>query len=559
MDGVLLFDNLPYFNAIKNLIYKDLISNFQPKITKYAKELGINFFNKFCFFSFRLKYKDPENTGLGKTYTIITFCLDKEYSQATLDKFSQDFKNSVSEAVFNEPKYMKVQNYRLKQNIEIQYYDPMAKIDPNNPEVPDFFTSFSPEGLVLNKDPNYDPTKVKFSFRFDQLVDCTPKEAGMLKKVLDPKISALYKPDECCVSYLVDWQMKGVKNMFCSMFQETFKCKTDIKIFQSTVYEYCIANKIANFNLLMKKNNNQLQKAKLSFLELAGSINFLSEIIENNLEKYQSPVSKLRADIIEIKKTAKENKMILLKIFGKETNKDDGTPNCEDILNGALENNKNNKESKKDFESENRQQEKAQKTPGAQALNMINQYKFKYCKEMKDSNIEEKKDDKKKTTEDKKNCKDKKNPEEKGKSEKKETEKEKKPETIKEKLNEIKKMAISVVNQCKTKDKLTPVEAMNMTNFILKHHKTFENASKKNIHLSKKVCQQLKSDPDVALINLEKLLNEKKDKFTYDKIINPPITPKNDGQNPLKREEVESIKPDIKVLFFKAFFNKNII
>ena len=112
----------------------------------------------------------------------------------------------------------------------------MAKIDPENAEVPDFYTSFTPEGLVLNKDPKQDPTKVGFSFRFDQLVDCIPREAATLKAIIAPKLAAMYKPDDCCISYLVDWQMKGVKNMFCSMQKKDFKCKTDIKIFESTVY-----------------------------------------------------------------------------------------------------------------------------------------------------------------------------------------------------------------------------------------------------------------------------------------------------------------------------------
>ena len=382
------------------------MSNFKPKVLKFAQKIGVPFFNKNCFFTFRTKYKDEGQKSLGKIYTVICMCLDKDTNDASLAKFSKDFKTNMSEKVFNEPQYMKIQNYRINQNVEIQYFDPMQKFDMNDLEVPDFYTSFAREGLVLNKDKNYDPLKVKFSFRFDQVVDCTPFEAASLKKILHEKIAELYKPDKCCVSYLVDWQMKGVKNMFCSMQKSEYKCKIDIKVFQSTVYEYCIDNKIFNFKLLLKKNNGNLSKAKLYFLETAGIIKFLEEIITKDLENFINPNSALYNDIVELKKDAKEQKKKALKLFEAEINADEKEKiKCKEILEGALDKKPEVKVGEStDFESIDRAQEKAENSNGAQSLKLINKFKKEFCQELKDNKInsdkpekdDKEKDDKKK-------------------------------------------------------------------------------------------------------------------------------------------------------------------
>lgn len=549
MDGIILFDNLPFFAHIKNEIYKDVLSNFKPKILKFAHKYGSEKFDKFCFFAFRKKYKDEKEKGLGKMWTTVTMCLNQDTPDAALEKFSTDFKKNYSEFVFKERQYMKVQNYRLSQNIEIQYYDPLAKIDLKDPEVPDFYTSFSKEGLVLNKDVNHDPLKVKFSFRYDQLVDCSPFEAASLKKILPEKLSSLYKPDDCCVSYLTDWSMKGIKNMFCSMYKTFVQCKSDIKIFSSTMYEYCIADKIENFNRVLKKLKNDLTKANFYFLELSGYINMLNEVIHKNLENYQNPESKLHADIVNLKKDAKRYKKILLKLFEKDVNKDPKGPKCSDILAGALDKKPEKGKGGSDFESVDRAQEKAEKTPGAQALNLIKKYKVKYCQDLKDLNINSDKpakDEKPKKDEPKKD-----------EPKKEKEEPNKKPDTIKEKLNDIKNMAIGFVNQCKTKEKFTPTEALKLTNTILKHHKTFEKVQKKKITLPKKLCKELKNKPEEGVRNVEKLANEKNNKFEFEKEVAPPIPDKKDG-DPMKKDEEEVKKGEIKVNKLNKFF-KNFI
>merc|ERR1712151_883922 len=123
-----------------------------------------------------------------------------------------------------------------------------------------------------------------------------------------------------------------------------------------------------------------------------------------------------------------------------------------------------------------------EKTPGAQALKLINQYKVKYCQDLSDDKIMAK--GKPKEAE---------KPKEKPKKQDKETPK--KPDIIKEKLNDIKNLAIAFVNHCKNKDKLSAAEALKLTNTILKNHKVFEKAQKKKVVLPKKVCKDLKNNP----------------------------------------------------------------
>lgn len=539
MDGVILFDNLDYFAQIKNIIYQDVMSNFKPKIKKYANKVGVPFFNKFCFFVFRTKYEDDKNKALGKIYTLITVCLHKDTTDAMLSKFSGDFKTNFSEFLFAEKNLPKVQNYRLKQNIQIQYYDPMAKIDPNNPEIPNFYTSFNREGLVLNNDPKWDPLKTKFSFRFDQVVDCLPNEAATLKAILPEKLASMYKPDDCCITYLVDWQMKGVKNMFCSMYDKMFRCKTDIKIFQSTLYEYCIAIKVDNLNLLLKKHNGDLTKAKLYFLEQASLINMLKEVIDKDIEKHQNPESKFYKDLVELKKKAKSLRKTALKLFEKDINQPDDSPTCKDILNGALQRDAKKEDDGSDFEKKDRAQEKAEKTNAAQALKKINQYKLQYCQELKDMKINDDKKDK-----DKKKDK----PKDDNKNKDKPKDDNKKPNDVKDKLNDIKKMALDTVNHCKQKESFTPAEALKLTNVILKNHKVFEKAHKKKTNIPKKICNELKTNPPQGVNSLEKLVNEKKMKFDKDKPVSPPLPKKNEGDDPLKAKDDENQKKeDIKV------------
>ena len=306
----------------------------RPKIELFAQRHGTKEFNKFCSFAFRRKPRDVENPQLGLIYTSVIFCLDESYKNEVLTKFSSDFIRSYETAVTLETDLNKIQQYRLKQNIMIQYYDPMERINLENPKLPNFFTSFSNEGLVLNESKDYDPKQVKFSFRFDQIVQCTGDEASSLKQTLNQKIASLFREDQCCISYMVDWNQKGVKIMFCSMYATEWKCRVDIKVFSSTIYSYCLEQNLEKINRIKKVVRNDLSKAKLYFLERVSMISDLKSVQEFNLESMWDKLSYFYKMVEEEKKVVKEDLFVSLKAFDKDIadTKRGNESGCDDII-----------------------------------------------------------------------------------------------------------------------------------------------------------------------------------------------------------------------------------
>lgn len=298
-------------------IYLDTMNALRPKVEKFAHKFGRKDFNKFCFFGFRQKLKDKEYPSLGKICTAVIFCLSSDYDNEMLKKFSTQFVQMYEKAIVEEKDLNKIQNYRLKQNIMIQFYDPMERIDLMNPHLPNFYTSFASEGLVLNTSADYNPLKVKYSFRFDQVVQCTGDEASTLKKVLNPIVSKLFRADECCISYLVDWNQNGVKNMFCSMYLTPWKCHVDIKIFQSTLYHYCLTQQIEKTKK-KKIKNKDLGKMKMYFLERATVISTLREIDNFNLYAFLDKQSYFYNLVAQEKKTVKADLFSSLVAFNQE-------------------------------------------------------------------------------------------------------------------------------------------------------------------------------------------------------------------------------------------------
>merc|ERR1711957_389207 len=250
-DGLVLFDNIDEFSQIKTDIYKDIMKKIQPKIAKVAASKGDDFFRKFCFFALRqeLRYADNKNEGFIITSTI--FCLDKQTSDAELAKFYKDFNEKYSNSVTNENDFNLVQRYRLKQNIYVQYYTGMGKKSKVK-EVPEFYTAFAEEGMTLNKYDDSRPAGVKHAFRYDQVVDCAGYAAAGLKKALDPELAADFREDECCISYLLNWDGMGSKIMICSTFDKLWKCKAEIKIIRSTMFDNCMVDKLKNFRGVRK-------------------------------------------------------------------------------------------------------------------------------------------------------------------------------------------------------------------------------------------------------------------------------------------------------------------
>ncbi len=390
MDGLILFKNLDIIDHTKNSIYIDLINSFKPKIALHAQNYGKDLFNKYCFFAFRSNYQDNDMAKqLGKIFSTVIFCLSQDSSDAILNNFSKNFVHSYSEKISKEVNLMKIQNYHLKQNIQIQYYDTIGKIYSNNLKLRNFYTSFAKEGLVLNEDANFNPLKVKHSFRFDQVVDCNGTEASIFKSIIDPKISSHFRPNHCCVSYLVDWHGRGVKNLFCSKYTKDWQCKVDIKIFTSTLYNFCIEKKVENIDKLIIRSNNNIKDAQLSFLERASIITVLRDILYMNPEKYIDRSSHLYNLVKNAKKTAKINLLDSLRAFDldySKTNKKGCKFGKEEFL---LDENKKdfvvknqNKSISHDLNNINSREKKDLYNDGGILIKILNRMKISFCKEL---------------------------------------------------------------------------------------------------------------------------------------------------------------------------------
>lgn len=508
MDGVLLFDNLNYFNKIQNEIYNDLMTLLKPKIIRYAEKQGKAIFNKFCFFAFRQKYQEEKIKQLGKIYTAVIFCLNKDTTDEVLAKFSDNFVAYYTKKIVEEKNLMKIQNYRLKQNIEIQYYDPMEKINLENPKLPNFHTSFAKEGLVLNEDGHYDPRKVKYSFRFDQVVECNGGEASTLKSILNPVISGLFKPDYCCVSYLIDWQQKGVKNMFCSMYQKDWKCKVDIKIFQSTLYQFCIINQIEKLNKVLVQTNNNISESKLYFLERASIITVIREILYTDIEIYMDQSSYLFYLVSKEKKRAKYDLYDALRSFDLETKYKGGNKKgCvfgnEEFLIDEQSSDfiivEKEKSIISDFEVVNRREEKSQYDNAAMAIQILKEMKIGFCKELwkmkvEDVDIEKKYKRGKVTIIDEETI-------------------------IIRRIKRIRNIAINIINIIKRRignRKLTNREITIITRIIIKHHELFIYVIKFKIEITIEIIHILIENEEQGILIIRKLVKEKMFKLRYE-------------------------------------------
>ena len=285
-----MFDNIDEFEEIKTPIYKDIMKKIQPKISKVADSKGDAFFRKFCFFSLRQELKMAGNKNEGFIITSVIFCLDKQTSNAELAKFYKDFNDYYSESVSNENDFNLVQRYRIKQNIHVQFYTGMMK-KTKTKEVPEFFTSFAEEGMTLNKFDDNRPAGVKQAFRYDQVVDCAGYGAAGLKKSLDPELAADFREDECCISYLLNWDGAGSKIMICSTFDKLWKCKAEIKIIRSTMYDQCMVNKLINFTRI-RKSGREIHTLKIAMIERLAAIETMHLMIDVNLKSYPNDNSK---------------------------------------------------------------------------------------------------------------------------------------------------------------------------------------------------------------------------------------------------------------------------
>lgn len=286
---MVLFDNAEEFAHIKTKQYKEVTNKIQPKIVRLAKNKGLEYFTKYCFFALREKLKVPTNKNEGKIITSTIFCMNKETPDPALEKFYNDFNNNYSDEVYDENDFNKIQRYRKSQIIDLQYYTGMGK-KADEGEIPDFYSAFGPEGMVMNKSKDQKPQGLRHSFRYDQVVNCGGSPAADLKKALEPKVANAFRPDDCCISYLLNWDGVGSNIMMCSVHKKMWKCKAEIKIVRSTMFDFCMTSRIKNL-FQSRKNEKIIEETQMGLIERLGIVESMHLMLEFNLKSYPSDTS----------------------------------------------------------------------------------------------------------------------------------------------------------------------------------------------------------------------------------------------------------------------------
>jgi hypothetical protein len=308
MDGFVIFMSLDDLKNVKSPPYQNIINKFKPKIEEFITKKQD--FDKLCSFVFRKK-------ELTVDYQVLFLCLKDDETIEIVKKFRIDFPKYYSNFISNNYDFFRLQKYELYQPLKAQFYDPSMKfIGYKGPEK--YFTSFNNQGMVLSTEQSKDASKVKYSFRYDQIINCRGEDPSEIRGSIDNNISNLYRSNECCVGYIIDWNEKPLKNFFCSLESESLKCKTDIKIFQATMYANCVASAIDKLKQTLKEYKGSLENIlSMSFSNKSILINILKEIIKIDI-KVLNKNTQLYKDIVELKVNAMMNLYALLKSFDKE-------------------------------------------------------------------------------------------------------------------------------------------------------------------------------------------------------------------------------------------------
>ncbi len=337
LDGVLVFSDLSYFLKVKTIDYLDIMKKFRPRIEKFAFSYDTEKFNKYCFFLINHTWISKDEKNKGKEFSVMIFCLNPELTEKQiLERFPEEFRQKYTDSIVKTEEFLSLQQYRLKQNIQIQFYEPhinLEEIQKNSLAtgqllstggLPTLYTSFSDEGLVMNLDIKHDPTKVRYSFRYDQVIKCRGESPYEMKKYMKPTITSLLRPSECCVSYVVDFNNTCSMAMFCSTYLKTWKCKADIKIFRSTLYKRCLIKKIENVDQKIARIVKDVTGEKETFLNKAMLIYGLRESMDTNMIKSLEENSTLAKILTKIGTNNKSYESVVL-----DTLKSD----CEKIIN----------------------------------------------------------------------------------------------------------------------------------------------------------------------------------------------------------------------------------
>merc|ERR1711957_278832 len=172
------------------------------------------------------------------------------------------------------PMFQFSQRFHVDQSLNFKYFEQglnniniLSKFTKDKTtEFPNYWTSLSKEGLILNRDRDEDPNSVKFAFRFDQILKCSGFHPEKLKKYMNSKLEAMFGRNECCVVYVTDWNNYANTHLFCSNQKNEWQCNAEIEIFKASFYNKCIRSNISDFKAKIKHDKGFSGIQKEDFL-----------------------------------------------------------------------------------------------------------------------------------------------------------------------------------------------------------------------------------------------------------------------------------------------------
>jgi len=256
-----------------------------------------------------MQYIDKTSKELGKIHLAFIICFKKETNAQILYTFKKYICENYAQALLNTKNNYKLQHYNLNQNILLQFYEhhisiqDVKKYNLQAPALPSLWTSLTKQGLIMNKENNFSPKSISYSFRYDQIIKCNGYHPQLLKSHLEAKMQSYFKNDSCCVSYVVDSLTYCNGNMFCSKKTEKWRCNSEIQIFKATVYTECMQAHIEELSKLVEKYKGNLLNVKgMNFLQKVKHLYTLKEISNVNFTEElnkQGYLYKLAKPIIE--------------------------------------------------------------------------------------------------------------------------------------------------------------------------------------------------------------------------------------------------------------------
>lgn len=130
------------------------------------------------------------------------------------------------------------------------------------------------------------------------------------------------KPNDCCIGYDIDWDIKPTGELFCSTKDKTEQCIINKKIIQATIYRNCIVTQFDFFKEMHKLSKGNFASIDIEITKRIKLVNFLIDIMELDIHKYINENIVLANEFKVLKTVSLKYIEELLKGFNEEMKKE---------------------------------------------------------------------------------------------------------------------------------------------------------------------------------------------------------------------------------------------